>query len=72
MERNVRLSPVVSQCLMCGRFYYNQEIDKCPVCGGLCSHYDQRGIQGMQRRSLGYDERCVLHSERKTPKSGHA
>ena len=39
-----------SHCFTCARDFYNKVLDKCPHCGGLCSTYNDRDMQFMERR----------------------
>lgn len=39
-----------SHCLICGSDYFDLMLDKCPKCGGLCRHYNDKDMFLMERR----------------------
>ena len=44
-----------SQCLICSRFFFGHEYEKCPHCGGLCAHYKSENVRLMGRAGEDYD-----------------
>lgn len=41
--------PSDSQCLICSRFFYGEEHENCPRCGGLCAKYPNENLRYMER-----------------------
>lgn len=44
--------PSDSQCLLCSRFFYDEEHEHCPRCGGLCAKYPSDNLRYMERRTV--------------------
>lgn len=54
-----------SQCLICGKMFYDEIVEKCTKCGGRCKAYDNRSLHLMGRYSIGAAaDRCALATKR--------